>query len=280
MTDAQMYSRLLASDASFNGRFFFGVTSTGIYCLPSCRARKPKAENVKFFPTAEAARATGLRACKKCHPDDFARGADPVLETIETVVAEIRANPSAFPDARSVVRRSGFGATRVFELFRQHYHTTPADLLLRARLESAKMALIESRAGLAGIAGNVGFESLSVLHEHFRKFNGLTPAAYRELSTQNTFELALPAGYSLGYLRRALSRDSHSLTERLDGNVYVCAVRLAEGPATLTMTLAAKSVRVEINPPSTTSTGKPAPIPSTVEAHCWGWIRTPLPLSG
>jgi AraC family transcriptional regulator of adaptative response / DNA-3-methyladenine glycosylase II len=270
MTDAQMYERLLASDASFNGRFFVGVTSTGIYCLPSCRARKPKAENVKFFPTAEAARATGLRACKKCHPDDFARGADPVLETVETVVAEIRANPATFPDVRAVVRRSGFGATRVFELFRLHYHTTPADLLLRARLEAAKKILIEGKQGLAAIAGEVGFESLSVFHEHFRKFNGLTPAAYRELSEEKNFDLALPAGYSLGYLRRALSRDIHSLTERLEHDLYTSVVLLSTGPAILTMKLEPKSVQVEINAPPTSSTNKGnrrTILPSSFEAH-------------
>src|ERR1700760_1227824 len=72
LSAAEMYDRVLASDAQCNGRFFFGVTSTGIYCLPSCRAKKPKVQNTRFFPTVEAARAAGLRACKKCHPDDFA----------------------------------------------------------------------------------------------------------------------------------------------------------------------------------------------------------------
>ena len=54
-----MYARLLESDASWNGRFFTGVMTTGIYCLPGCRARKPKPEHVKFFPSCEAARAAG-----------------------------------------------------------------------------------------------------------------------------------------------------------------------------------------------------------------------------
>src|SRR5215208_7141089 len=138
MSHASMYARLLESDASYNGRFFTGVITTGIYCLPACKARKPKPENVKFFPTCEAARAAGLRPCKKCHPDDFARGADPVLEDIETIVAEMRAQPAKFRDVRAVVQRSGFGATRLFELFRQHYQSTPADVLLRARVAAAK----------------------------------------------------------------------------------------------------------------------------------------------
>ena len=245
-----MYARVLASDAAYNGRFFTGVLTTGIYCLPSCKARKPKPENVRFFPTCEAARESGLRACKKCHPDDFARGADPVLETIETLVAEVRAQPEAFVDARAVVRRSGFGATRAFELFRQHYHTTPADLLLRARLDAAKQRLLATEAPLAEIAFGTGFDALSSFHENFRRLNGLTPAAYRDLRTARGFSLVLPKGYLLPYLRRAMSRDIHSATERLAGDVYTSAVQLRSGPALLTVHLAPESVRVEIAPGS------------------------------
>src|SRR5690606_42149019 len=69
---------------------------------------------------------------------DFAAGADPVLESIELLVAEIRRAPGAFRDTKAIVQRSGFGSSRVFELFRLHYHQTPADLLLRARLEHAR----------------------------------------------------------------------------------------------------------------------------------------------
>ncbi len=141
MSHRTLFARVLASDASCNGRFFTGVLTTGIYCLPSCRARKPKPENVQFFPTCEAARAAGLRPCRKCHPDDFARGADPVLDDVETLIAEIRAEPARFPDGRSIVRRSGFGTTRLFELFRQHFHVTPADALIAARLTAAKALL-------------------------------------------------------------------------------------------------------------------------------------------
>jgi AraC family transcriptional regulator of adaptative response / DNA-3-methyladenine glycosylase II len=244
-----MYARLLASDASCNGRFFTGVLTTGIYCLPSCKARKPKPENVRFFPTCEAARAAGLRACRKCHPDDFARGADPVLVDIETLVAEVRADPAAFPDARAIVRRSGFGATRLFELLRLHYHTTPADLLLRARLEHARRALATSAAPLLAVAHAAGFESVSVLHEHFRRGSGLTPAAYRALHGASRFTVGLPAGYPLGYLRRALSRDTCSASERLDGDRYTTALRLRDGATcVLQLTLASDAVQVEVSP--------------------------------
>lgn len=253
LNPTQLYARVLAGDASDNGRFFFGVTTTGIYCLPSCKARKPKPENTRFFPTAEAARAAGLRACKKCHPDDFARGADPVLENIEQLVAEIRTSPVAFRDARSIVKRSGFGPTRLFELFRQHYHATPADVLLRARLTHAKNQLLATDTPLTGIAFAAGFESLSVFHEHFRAFNGLTPSAYRDLHTARAFDLTLPTGYPLAYLKRALARDAQSVTERLEGDIYTTVVRLGKNqtPALLRLHFSPTLIRVETTPAHT-----------------------------
>lgn len=240
-----MYERVLASDASCNGRFFLGVLTTGIYCLPSCRARKPKAENIRFFPSCQTAREAGLRACKKCHPDDFERGADPVLETVEALVAEVRAEPRKFPDARAIVRRSGFGATRVFELFRLHYHTTPADLLAEARVAAARRMLLDGKrsGSLLDVAEAAGFESQSAFHEHFRRLNGLTPSAYRELGADDDataargFTVTLPAGYPLALLWRTLGRDPNGVTERLEGGVFRAAIRIgADGaPALLTM---------------------------------------------
>lgn len=247
LSHATMYARVRESDASYNGRFFTGVMTTGIYCLPACRARKPKPENVRFFPTCEAARAAGLRPCRKCHPDDFARGADPVLADIETLVGEIRATPERFADARAVVRRSGFGTTRLFELVRQHYHATPADLLVRARLEQAKRRLLSNDDGLAAIAGETGFESLSVLHEHFRRSTGLTPTQYRGLRDSRSFTLQLPDDYPLEYLRRALTRDPHSLTERQDGERFTLGLRINHTPVVLALALSPGQVDVAVS---------------------------------
>ena len=246
LSHAAMYARLLESDASCNGRFFTGVLTTGIYCLPACHARKPKSENVRFFPSCEAARAAGLRACRKCHPDDFARGADPVLADVETLVAAIRSAPENFPDIRAVVRRSGFGTTRLFELVRQHFHTTPAELLIRARIDAAKARLLESDEGLARIAGEAGFESLSVFHAHFRRLNGLTPVQFRALRRSQTFTLELPADYPLEYLRRALTRDPGSLTERSDGDRFTLGVRSGDAPAIIELAVQSSQVAATV----------------------------------
>lgn len=247
MTEKRMYQRFVASDPSWDGAFFAGIRTTGIYCLPSCRARKPRLENVRFFPTAALAREAGFRACRKCHPDDFARGADPVLETIERVVAEARAEPARFPGVPDLVRRSGFGATRLFELFRRHYHLTPAEFLTRARLDAARAILAqEDGPGLPEVAARVGFESLSAFHDQFRRRLGLTPAAYRGLRSARRFELALPADYPLDALRRHLGRDPHSIQDRLEGDRYLAAVRLGSGPALLRVRFAPEALEVEV----------------------------------
>jgi AraC family transcriptional regulator of adaptative response / DNA-3-methyladenine glycosylase II len=231
MTHAHMYSRFMASDPAWNGRFFTGVLTTGIYCLPSCKARKPRPENVRFFTSCEDAREAGLRPCLKCHPDDFARGADPVLESIEALVGEVRSDPGRFKDARAVVRRSGYGTTRCFELFRLHYHTTPADLLLRARIDTARRLLASGTSPLAAVAADAGFESLSAFHEHFRASNGMTPSGYRALVAPGEFRVDLPDGYPLAHVLRTLGRDPQSVTERLTGTTYETAAELEGVPA-------------------------------------------------
>jgi AraC family transcriptional regulator of adaptative response / DNA-3-methyladenine glycosylase II len=237
-----MYSRFAASDPAWDGRFFTGVLTTGIYCLPSCRAKKPKRENVRFFPSVEAARESGFRACLKCHPDDFARGADPVLEAIEALVAEMRADPASFKDVKAVVKRSGFGTTRCFELFRQHFHSTPADLLLRARIEHSRTLLGGRNLPLAEVAADSGFESLSVFHEHFKAQNGMTPADYRGLRSQGSFTVALPEGFPLARVLRSLGRDPNSVTERLFGRSYVTSADFAGTPGLLRLDLSQETV--------------------------------------
>ena len=67
--DDEAYEHFAARDATLDGRLYMGVLTTGIYCRPVCPARSPLRRNVRFFETTEAARAHGLRACKRCAPD-------------------------------------------------------------------------------------------------------------------------------------------------------------------------------------------------------------------
>ena len=69
ISDDEAYERFTARDATLDRRLYMGVVTTGIYCRPACPARNPLRRNVRFFETTEAARAAGLRACKRCRPD-------------------------------------------------------------------------------------------------------------------------------------------------------------------------------------------------------------------
>jgi AraC family transcriptional regulator of adaptative response / DNA-3-methyladenine glycosylase II len=179
LTDDEMYARALASDASYNGRFFIGVLTTGIYCLPSCHARKPFRRNVRFFSDVESARASGLRACKKCFPDDFAGGMDPVMDEIDALAGEVRRDPASFPDVAALVKRLGYGTTRLYQLFGLRFNLTPAEFLIETKLEYAKRMLDETEAPVTDVAFAAGFASLTAFHQNFKRITGQTPAAYR-----------------------------------------------------------------------------------------------------
>src|SRR5690242_1269130 len=99
------------------GRVIIGVLSTGIYCLPSCTARRPKDENVRFFDTEEDAQAVGLRPCLRCRPDYFYRDFDPDRERLNTLVMALQRDPGAFSvGLESMVESSGIGTTKLHAL--------------------------------------------------------------------------------------------------------------------------------------------------------------------
>src|SRR3546814_11528230 len=82
MTDDDRWAAVLRRDRALDGRFVTGVLTTGIYCRPSCAARHPLRENVRFFADGAAARATGLRPCNRCLPDAVARHERAVLAAL------------------------------------------------------------------------------------------------------------------------------------------------------------------------------------------------------
>ena len=179
LSDVEMYERVLASDAASDGQFYFGVVTTGIYCRPSCRVRKPLRRNVRFFPSPDDARAAGLRPCRRCHPDDFARGEDVEREEVLALVDELRADPAQFPGVEALVARFGYGATHLFDSFRRVLGSTPAAVLHDARLRHARQRLATTNESVLTIALACGYGSASAFHRHFKLATGMTPLAFR-----------------------------------------------------------------------------------------------------
>ncbi len=221
LTRELMIDRMLSSDAAYNGRFLTGVLSTGIYCLPSCPARKPKPENVRFFQRPEEAEAAGLRACKRCRPQHFYRDHDPDREMVEDLVERISSEAQAFANVSALVRDSGIGSSKLGELFHRHYHTTPSEMLCRRRIDLACRQLREDAdRPIADIAFGVGFETLSVFNDNFRRLKRLSPQSYRRLANTDSFEIELPRYFLTDRVLAYLGRDPASLTERVAGQKF------------------------------------------------------------
>ncbi len=211
-----------------------GVLTTGVYCLPWCRARRPNPENVRLYRGAAEARAAGLRPCKRCRPDEFLAGRDPDAERLDGVVAAARAEPARFRGVEDLCARAGFGATKLNRLFRERYHRTPAGFLSRARVAAACRTLAANGTAKSIEAGYaVGFETLSAYHQNFRRRTGMTPGAYRELGSSDEFVVGLPRDFRWEAPRGWLGRDPESPAERVDGTAMAKTVRLDEGPALL-----------------------------------------------
>jgi len=214
-----MYDRAVAKDRAYDGRFYTAVTTTGIYCLPSCPARKPKAENTRFFASEPEALDAGFRACHRCRPDRFQAGGNANLELLETLIARVHGAPDRFRTVEDLTSESGWGATRLAELFREHLHLTPLAFLQRTRIREAQCLLGATSRSVSDVALEAGFESPSVFHAQFRKQAALTPGEYRKLSRGESFALALPLprDFRVEDVLAYHGRDPQSLCERVEG---------------------------------------------------------------
>ena len=138
MTDDECWAAAIARDRSFDGRFITGVLTTRIYCRPSCPARHPKRENVRFFADGAAARAAGLRACLRCSPDDVSRDERAVLMAIAAIKAAEQ--PLALA---GLAEDAGYSMAHFQRVFRRHTGLSPAGYARALRAERAAEALTD-----------------------------------------------------------------------------------------------------------------------------------------
>lgn len=132
------WTAVLNRDRAFDGRFVTGVLSTGIYCRPSCAARHPQRENVRFFADGAAARAEGLRPCKRCLPDDVSRDERAVLAAIAAIRAAEQ--PLALS---ALAAETGYSPTHFQRVFTRHTGLSPAAYARALMAERAAEALTD-----------------------------------------------------------------------------------------------------------------------------------------
>ena len=205
-------------DARFDGRFFIGVTSTKIYCRPICPARSPKDENIRYFPTAAAAEAAGLRPCLRCRPE-ASPGTPAWFGTSSVVSRGLRLIGEGALDGAGVDRladRLGVTARHLRRLFLQHLGATPLQVALTRRAHFAKKLLDETALPLHQVATASGFGSLRRFNGHIRRTYSRTPTALRRLARQTLTNLP-PSRSALRRTGRVCPHSSkvcpHNLTE-------------------------------------------------------------------
>ncbi len=170
----ECWSAVLERDRSFDGRFVTGVFTTGIYCRPSCAARHPKRENVRFFADGAAARAAGLRACLRCSPDDVSRDERAVLAAIAAIKAAEQ--PLALA---GLAGDAGYSVAHFQRVFTRHTGLSPAAYARALRAERASAALsAEPRVTDAIYAA--GYSGPSRFYEDNQGRLGMAPSAWRD----------------------------------------------------------------------------------------------------
>lgn len=179
INDILKWEAVISNDAIYDGRFFYAVKSTGVFCRPSCKSRPPLKENVEFFDTAEAAQEAGYRPCKRCRPDliDF----QPLMVIAEEAKAAIDTYYKERDALSEALNKIGITQRRLVDIFRQQYKVTPSEYADKLRIRAAKERLINSDDSLINIALFLGFDSVSAFYGFFRKHMHMTPGEYRQL---------------------------------------------------------------------------------------------------
>ncbi len=182
LPEAQVCERArLSRDPRFDGRFFVGVITTGIYCRPVCPARLPARENVRFYPSAAAAQDAGFRPCRRCLPENAARLPEWCIGS-RSVLRGLRLIDSGLLDraqTTQLAQRLGVSQRHMNRLFRAELGATPKSLAQTRRRQLAKRLIDDSDAPLAQIALQAGYGSIRRFNDDMLKVYGRSPRALR-----------------------------------------------------------------------------------------------------
>jgi len=178
----RLYNALTARDSRFDGVFFVGVTSTGIYCRPICRVKTPKAANCRFFDTPQQAEQGGFRPCLRCRPelapgnapvDDAQRIAQLIVQRLEEGQLDDEAGLEAIADQFELSSR------HIRRIVQKELGVPPIQLLLTRRLLLAKQLLTETTWPMTEVAFASGFSSLRRFNDAFSRRYGMPPTRLR-----------------------------------------------------------------------------------------------------
>jgi len=189
---ASCYRALCAKDSRFDGDFFVGVASTGIYCRPVCRVKTPRASSCTFYPNASAAEAAGFRPCLRCRPElaPYALQQNLAYAIWQRIAAGALNGSATMQD---LAQQVGLSTRQLQRLMQQHFGVAPIELAQTARLLFAKKLLQETGMTMTEIAYASGFGSVRRFNALFSSRYGMAPGTLRRarVATANLITLRL-----------------------------------------------------------------------------------------
>ncbi|HWE64762.1 MAG TPA: bifunctional DNA-binding transcriptional regulator/O6-methylguanine-DNA methyltransferase Ada [Chloroflexota bacterium] len=221
LDDAARWQAVLARDGQYDGRFFYGVRSTGIYCRPSCPSRRPRREQVRFFAASAAAEQAGFRPCRRCRPQEDAA---PEVEVVRQVCRYIDEHPDGPVTLAVLGAHVGLSPYHLQRSFKNTMGATPQQYATARRIDRFKEQLKGGQA-VTGAMYDAGYGSSSQLYTQAPARLGMTPTAYLKGGAGMNIHYTT-ATSPLGWLLVAA-------TER-----GICVVRFGESAADLEQALA------------------------------------------
>jgi AraC family transcriptional regulator of adaptative response/methylated-DNA-[protein]-cysteine methyltransferase len=174
-TDARWLS-VVARDPQADGRFFYSVKTTGIYCRPSCSARRARPENVSFFATREEAEVAGFRPCRRCKPDQAS-----LIEQQAAIIAEVCRHidqSDEMPSLEELAKKAGLSSYYFHRLFKSKTGLTPKEYAAGNRAKRVQSLLERSRTVTEAIY-EAGYNSNGRFYENSNEVLGMTPSTFR-----------------------------------------------------------------------------------------------------
>lgn len=222
------WAAVIAHDRSQDGRFVYSVATTGVYCRPSCGARRPRPENVGFHADAAVARAAGFRACKRCRPDE---GRDRQGEAVAAACRAIETaeTPPSLDELASV---TGLSPHHFHRVFKAATGVTPRQYAAGRRAERVRKALGREETVTAAVF-DAGFNSSGRFYANAPQALGMSPRAWRDGGRGERITFAV-GETSLGSVLAARSQQG------------VCAILMGDDPDALVRDLQDRFPRAEL----------------------------------
>ncbi|MCA8962435.1 MAG: DNA-3-methyladenine glycosylase 2 family protein, partial [Planctomycetes bacterium] len=244
LTRTQCYRVLETRDRRFDGRLFFGVTTTGIYCRPICPARTPRPENVRYFPHAAAAECEGFRPCRRCRPESAPDspgwlGASWIVQRALEMIGE------GALDSKSVDALAddlGVGRRHLSRLFAREVGASPRAVARTRRLHFARALIDQTELRMIDVALGAGFSSVRRFNDAIRGAFGASPRELRAraltATTTPSFRLKLPyrEPFEFDGLLDFLRRRAIPGVESVDHAEYRRIFESPDGPGELRVT--------------------------------------------